>query len=129
MGDAEFTLVEIVGYEVCETRTIISNKFLWNELLAVGIPRSFSFVGASINRLYGAIYIIVAILSYIGVKKVIEDYKWKHYKFDCGNDFSDFGDLDSNADGFSGFGEIDRQKDFGELFKELDNHDDNVMKD
>ena len=82
-----------------------------------------------LNILYGAICIIVAILSYIGVNKVIEDYKWKHYKFDWNNDFSDFEDLDSHADGFSGFGEIDRQKDFGELFKELDNHDDDVMKD
>ena len=38
MGDAEFTLVEIVGYEVYEARTIISNSFQGSELLAVEIP-------------------------------------------------------------------------------------------
>lgn len=52
-----------------------------------------------LNRLYGAVGVVMVLLSYVGIKKIIEDirfnYEWRNQVFDGFNeDTEDESDVD-----------------------------------
>lgn len=52
-----------------------------------------------VNRLYGAVGVVIVLLSYVGIKKIIEDirfnYEWRNQVFEGFNeDIEDESDVD-----------------------------------